>query len=294
MNLDNQNMIAETYDTRRCELGEGVLWHPLRKQLFWFDILNKKLLSRNGDQPLSWDFDECVSAAGWVDRDTLLVASETGLFRFDLQSGSRQLLCAIESDNPSTRSNDGRADPFGGFWIGTMSKTEEARAGAIYRYYKGELHPIHTKVSIPNSICFSPEGDTAYFSDTPSGTIMRQPLDCEGWPSGAAEVFVDLQSEGLYPDGSVVDGDGGLWNAQWGAGRVARYLPDGNFDVAIRTGCPQSTCPAFGGDDLSTLYIVSAYTDLDDEADIDHSQQGVTFSMNTGFTGRPEPQVIIE
>jgi len=70
------------YDDRPCELGEGPLWHPERQQLFWFDIINKRMMARQGQTRQSWDFDEYVSAAGWVDRDTLLIASETGLWRF--------------------------------------------------------------------------------------------------------------------------------------------------------------------------------------------------------------------
>ncbi|MEL6588225.1 MAG: SMP-30/gluconolactonase/LRE family protein, partial [Pseudomonadota bacterium] len=127
--------MTEIYDTRRCNLGEGPLWHPTRQELFWFDIIGKTLHSK----AQSWTFDEHVSAAGWVDDTTLLVASETALFRFDLTTGDRTDICALEADNPVTRSNDGRADPQGGFWIGTMGKEAEPKAGAIYRFYKGEL-----------------------------------------------------------------------------------------------------------------------------------------------------------
>jgi sugar lactone lactonase YvrE len=119
------------FDTRACQLGEGPLWHPVREQLFWFDITGRRLLTRKGDSAQEWHFAEMVSAAGWCGPDELFIASETGLFRFDLDSGNRTLLCALEADNTATRSNDGRADPQGGFWIGTMGKTEGPGAGAI-------------------------------------------------------------------------------------------------------------------------------------------------------------------
>ena len=112
--------MTDVFDIRRCELGEGPLWHPERKQLYWFDIPGKRLLTQNDDGPQEWHFPGCVSAAGWIDRDTLMIASETALFRFNLETGSKRDIVALESDNPVTRSNDGRADPFGGFWIGTM------------------------------------------------------------------------------------------------------------------------------------------------------------------------------
>ena len=130
------------FDDRPCALGEGPLWHPERKQLFWFDIVGKSLMAQAPDAQISWQFSEHVSAAGWVDRDTLLMASETGLWRFDLANGQKELIVPLEADNPVTRSNDGRADPWGGYWIGTMGKNAEKGAGAIYRFWKGELRQL--------------------------------------------------------------------------------------------------------------------------------------------------------
>lgn len=282
-------MTTQTYDTRSCELGEGPLWHPERQQLFWFDILGKRLLSRDGDTPLAWEFDEYVSAAGWIDRDTLMVASQTALLQFDIASGDHEVITPLEADNSVTRSNDGRADPAGGFWIGTMGIDGEPGAGAIHRYYRGALEVLYPEITISNSICFAPDGKHAYYTDTRSHQIMVQPLDAEGWPDGAPEVLVDLREEGLNPDGSVVDSEGGIWNAQWGAGRVARYLPDGSFDRAVAVPGLQATCPAFGGADLRTMYVTSAAVGLS-EAD---SSQGCTFSTVPGVVGQAESQVIL-
>ncbi len=120
-------------------MGEGPLWHPVRKQLFWFDIVGKRLLTREDGKPMAWDFDEMVSAAGWIDSDRLLIASETKLFAFNLADGSHVDVVPLEADLPHKRCNDGRADPWGGFWIGTMAKGEPEPVGAFYRYYKGEL-----------------------------------------------------------------------------------------------------------------------------------------------------------
>jgi len=167
---------------------------------------------------LEWSFEEHVSAAGWVDDDTLLIASETGLGLFDIATGRQQRLAALEAETSVTRSNDGRADPWGGFWIGTMGKAAEPGAGAIYRYFRGEIRRVFDRITIPNAICFSPDGDWLYFTDTPRRTIWRQRLrDADGWPAPEApESFVDLTGAGLNPDGAVVDRDGRLWNAQWG------------------------------------------------------------------------------
>lgn len=282
-------MTVQVFDDRTCTLGEGPLWHPGRKQLFWFDIIGCKLLSRSGDEQLSWQFDEHVSAAGWVDEDTLLIASETGLHRFDIGSGQHERIAVLEDKNPATRSNDGRADPHGGFWIGTMGKDAAPRAGAIYRFHAGQIELLYPEITISNSICFAPDGRTAYFADTPTSRIMRQTLDDRGWPEGPAEVFVDLGADGLNPDGSVVDAEGCLWNAQWGASRVARYDADGRFLSAVEFSARQISCPAFGGADLTTLFATSAAEGLRGDDPV----QGQTFAKQTDTRGQAEHRVIL-
>lgn len=276
-----------TFDDRICTLGEGPLWHPERAQLFWFDILGNRLLSRTADGPMEWQFDENVSAAGWVDRDRLLIASETCLSVFDLASGARDKLVDLEADNPVTRSNDGRADPFGGFWIGTMGKNAEDKAGAIYRYYRGEVVRLYSDVTIPNAICFAPDGRTAYYTDTTQHVVMRQMLDGAGWPEHAPTPFLDLNAEGLNPDGAVIDTQGNFWGAQWGASRVAQYDTKGNFLTAVNFPASQISCPAFGGADMKTLFATSAATGVS-EAD-----GGKTFTAPVAAQGQKEHRVIL-
>ncbi|MEM7288907.1 MAG: SMP-30/gluconolactonase/LRE family protein [Pseudomonadota bacterium] len=277
-------MKSEIYDSRRCILGEGPLWHPERDQLFWFDIIGKKLLTVEAGAAKEWQFDECVSAAGWIDRETLLVASETGLYRFDIASGQSSLVIELEADNPATRSNDGRADPWGGFWIGTMGKVLEANAGSIYRFINGKVERLFSDITIPNAICFSPDRQFAYFTDTLTRLIMRQKLDEEGWPIGEADKFIDLRSQELNPDGAVVDSEGYLWNAQWGARRIARYTPQGRFDHAIEFPALQVSCPAFGGNNHSTLFVTSAAEGLTSPS----AEDGQSFVVETDFAGTPE------
>ncbi|MBT5679357.1 MAG: SMP-30/gluconolactonase/LRE family protein, partial [Marinovum sp.] len=167
-------MTVTIFSDTKCKLGEGPLWHPERQQLFWFDILAKRLITRLGDTEHYWQFDEHVSAAGWIDHDRLLIASETRLFSFNLVTQVQQTVVALEAKDLRTRSNDGRADPWGGFWIGTMGKQAEAGLGVIYRYYQGMLRPLYRAISISNAICFSPNRKYAYFADTATQTILRQ------------------------------------------------------------------------------------------------------------------------
>ncbi|WP_149143032.1 SMP-30/gluconolactonase/LRE family protein [Gemmobacter caeruleus] len=282
--------MAEVFDNRPCFLGEGPLWHPDRRMLFWFDIIGKRLLARGQDGTRDWQFDEHVSAAGLVDAATLLIASETGLWRFDIDSGTRSLLAPLEADRPETRSNDGRADPWGGFWIGTMGKQAEPGAGAIYRWYRGALRVIAPGISISNAICFAPDRSCAYYADTARQIMWRQPLDAEGWPEGDRAIWRDFTAEGLWPDGAVTDAAGGIWLAQWGAGRVARHHADGAFDRALTLPAPHASCPAFAS---GRLVVTTAQEGLDPDALRAAPLSGQVFDLGPVAGARDEPRVML-
>lgn len=281
-------MTPTVFSDTKCTLGEGPLWHPERKQLFWFDIMERKLLTVEEGRERHWEFETYVSAAGWVDRDRMMVATARALVLFDLNTGAQTKVCDLEADDGVTRSNDGRADPSGGFWIGTMGVRIEKDAGAIYRWYRGELRKLYDNITVPNSICFSPGGDLAYWTDTAIRKIMVQSLDDEGWPIGTPRVLIDLTVPGVNPDGSVVDAEGRLWNAEWGTGRVTMYRPDGTRDVSIDLPASQTTCPAFGGENLTTMFVTSAAENLPDEV-----PAGKTFVVDIPATGQKEHRVIL-
>lgn len=283
-------MSARVNDARACELGEGPIWHPEREQLFWFDILGKRLLCNSGE---SWSFEDHVSAAGWVDRDTLLIASERELFTFEPETGSSQHICGLEADDPKTRSNDGRADPWGGFWIGTMGKAAEPNLGAIYRFYRGELRRLFAPLTITNAICFAPDRSCVYWADSAPGKLFRTPLDENGWPAAAPTLFLDFSGESFGPDGAIIAADGTMLNAQWGASRVARYSPEGAFIEAFEFEASQISCPALGGPDLTTLYATSAQQGMTSEQLAAEPLAGQTFSTETQIKGLPEYQVIL-
>ncbi|MEL7114758.1 MAG: SMP-30/gluconolactonase/LRE family protein [Pseudomonadota bacterium] len=287
-------MQVEIFDDTPCELGEGPLWHPRQGQLFWFDILNNRLHSSDGETRLTRQFNQNVSAAGWTGEESLLIASESGLAEIDLPSGSQQEICPLEEDNPETRSNDGRADPMGGFWIGTMGKKAEKHAGSIYRYYRGELRRLYRKVTIPNGICFAPDGSRAYFTDTLMQRILVQDLDGAGWPKGTPQVFVDLRADRMNPDGAVTDRDGNLWSAHWGASAVFCFDLDGKVIHKVTLPARHTSCPAFGGAELSDLFVTTAREHLDDAAIEKEPQNGLTFVVrDLGAVGWPEPQVML-
>lgn len=278
------------FDQRQCNLGEGVFWHPIRKQLFWFDILEKKLLTLDNGTPLEWHFDEHVSAAGWIDENCLLIASETKLFSFNLDTSNVVDVCELEASIDNNRSNDGRADPWGGFWISTMDKGAEQKAGSIYRIYNGQLSRLHAGITIPNSICFSPDETCAYFSDTSRQIIFKQILTNEdGWPAGGAEVFADFSTEKLNPDGAVVDKDGNVWCAFWGSSQIICLSSDGGIIRRVEVPAQQPSCVAYGGDDFDTLYITSARYGMSFKSEND----GQTFKFKPDLVGLAEPRVIL-
>lgn len=276
--------MAEVHDPRLCRLGEGALWHPERGELFWFDILNARLYTRARE----WQFEEAFSAAGWVDADTLIAASQSGLWRFDIGSGACTRLADLEADNDVTRSNDGRADPQGGFWIGTMGWNAERGAGAIYRYFRGEVRKLFDGITITNSTCFAPDGRTAYFSDTARATIWAVSLDSDGWPVGERRVFVE-GAKGC--DGAICDGEGYIWSARWGGACVVRLAPDGVVDHVETLPVPQVTCPALTPDGV--LYATTAHDGLDDAARAAAPLSGAVFHVCDGVPGRAEPRVIL-
>lgn len=286
-------MTARVFDERLCELGEGPLWHPERGQLFWVDIVNGKLLSRDGADELAWNFDAMISALGWIDRQRLLVVSETALIDFTIDTGERRSVADLDLGY-GLRTNDGRADPWGGFWFSSMHKEAEPRAGAIYRLVNGRVERLFTDITITNAICFSPDRRWAYFADTPLGEVRRVALDAStGMPSGAPEVFLDLSKHGLNPDGAVTDAEGNLWIAQWGACRVAVYDPRGRFLRAIAVDAPNTSCPAFGGPEFATLFCTTAREGMDADALATHPRSGMVFAAEGVGRGRAEPAVIL-
>ena len=217
-----------------------------------------------GDTPESHAADTITAGAGTVDEERL---------------------AALEADRPGNRSNDGRADAFGGFWIGTMERDGRAGKGAIYRYLDGELRLLRGNMSIPNAICFSPDGRLAYFADTAAQTVWSQDLDARGWPCADARVFLDLAGTDQFPDGAVTDAQGRFWNARWGSGAVACHAPDGRLLRRLSLPASQPSCPAFGGPGLAQLIVTSA-------AEGRHGpQDGRTWLLDPDAQGRPEPRV---
>lgn len=285
---------AKLFVDCRNLLGEGPIWHPTRNELFWFDIVGQKLLCANIDGTVlnTWLFDEPVAAAAVIDNDFLLLATASKLVKFSIVDGTQELVLPLEADKPNTRSNDSRVNPAGGFWIGTMSLIEETGAGSVYQYRAGKLEKLFGDISIPNATCFSPDGTTAYWTDTPTNLIKKCMIDPNtGMPVGDWQNHIDTSGHRGHPDGAVIDSAGYLWSARWGGSCVVRHAPDGSIDRIIEVPASNITCPAFGGDDLKTLYITSARQGLSDEQLAEQPHAGSVFSIQVDVPGLPETPV---
>ncbi|MDG4891109.1 MULTISPECIES: SMP-30/gluconolactonase/LRE family protein [unclassified Mesorhizobium] len=278
-----------------CQLGEGPSYDPGTETLFWFDIVNGKLL----EKPLAGalkihDLGVMASAIAVIDDARQLIATEIGLQVRDVATGKLTLHTPIEADNPLTRSNDSRVHPCGALWTGTMGKDEGKGAGAIYWFFKGELRRLFSDITVSNSICFSDDGTIAYYTDTATGLLMRVACDpATGLPTGEPNIFVDHRSQKGYVDGSVVDRDGVLWNAVWGGKAVKAYSPDGMLLREIPMPVTQPSCPAFVGPNADRLAVTSAWKGKDDKQRKLDPQAGMTFLLDIPVRGRFEPRVLI-
>jgi sugar lactone lactonase YvrE len=281
--------------TRLSELGEGASYDPQTDSLFWFDILNGLLLQHplNGRETIVHRIGQMASAVAAIDPARQLVLTETGFFIRDRLTGSLSLHTPLEADNPATRSNDARVHPSGALWAGTMGKNAETGAGAIYWFRKGELRKLFDRISIPNSICFSPDGTAAFYVDTAVGDLMRVACDpSTGLPSGEPKLFARLDGPGGF-DGSIVDADGTLWNARWGEARLVSYAPNGEFLSQIALPASQVTCPAFIGTKADRLAVTSAFVGLAPDQRLKEPQAGATFRLDLPVKGRHEPSVLL-
>ncbi|RWM36592.1 SMP-30/gluconolactonase/LRE family protein [Mesorhizobium sp.] len=278
-----------------CQLGEGPSYDPGTDTLFWFDIVNGKLL----EKPLAGalkihDLGLMASAIAIIDDARQLIATEKGLYVRDVATGKLTPHTPIEADNPATRSNDSRVHPCGAFWVGTMGKDEGKGAGAIYWFFKGELRRLYADITVSNSICFSEDGAVAYYTDTATGLLMRVACDpANGLPTGEPKLFVDHRSQKGYVDGSVVDRDGVLWNAVWGGKAVKAYSPDGTLLREIAMPVTQPSCPAFVGQKADRLAVTSAWKGKDEKQRALDPQAGMTFLLDIPVRGRFEPRVLI-
>jgi sugar lactone lactonase YvrE len=250
-------------------LGESPVWHPREQVLYWCDIPGKRL---NRFDPKSgalshWDFDtEPASVAPRLD-GALLLAMRDGLWRFDPVRGERTRLAASPYDPAHERFNDGKCDPQGRFWVGTIYEPRDPALAALYCFDGSELKRKADGITNSNGLGWSPDGRTMYWSDTKAHTVYAFDFDPASGELSARREFVrfaarqpgqDLADYGGRPDGAAVDAEGCYWVALFEGQRVLRLSPAGEVVREVRLPVRCATMPCFGGPDLRTLYITTA------------------------------------
>lgn len=280
----------------KCELGEGATWCARTSRLYWTDIEGKRLWrydAREGKH-VTWAMPERLACfALCEDARTLLLGLESRLAFFDLETGSVDTIVEVEPGVP-TRLNDGRCDRQGRFVFGTKYEATPMQAiGGFYRLNHDltlERLPLPAP-AISNSIAFSPDGSTMYYCDS----LTRKICACDYNAGGAdgtianQRVFATLTDETGVPDGSTVDAEGGLWNAQWGGGRVVRYGADGVETGRVKIPTAQPSCVTLGGALLDTLYVTSARADMEPAALAREPHAGGVFAVRISRLGLVEP-----
>lgn len=278
-------------DGTLLELGEGPTFDPVSGTAWWFNILGRELheLHVATGRKNVHSLPVMGSVLTAIDTQRQLLASDEGLFIREIATGALTPHAALEPGNTHTRSNDGRVHPSGALWIGTMGRKAEDGAGAIYHVASGTVTKLYPEISIPNSICFSPDGRTGYFTDTRSGKLMHVALDpATGLPRDKATVLVDGSGRNGGFDGSVCDAEGTIWNARWGAAVLDRYDANGTLIASFSVPARQVTCPAFIGPDASRLLVTSAWEGMDDTARDADKLAGATFEMGFSVKGIAE------
>ena len=280
---------AEVVVDGKNELGEGVVWSPAHGEVQWTDIIGRRFWAyRPADgRTRSVALPDRLACFAPLGGSSLLAGFAGGLEVFDLESGARRPIAPIEPDRPTTRVNDGKLDRRGRLVFGTMDEDPDGARpiGQVYAY-EGEARPraLFSGVRIANSIAFSPDGRRMYFADTPEKCIRCYDYDPDSGELSNEQTFAEVAGPG-YPDGSTVDADGCLWNAEWAGGRVVRYTPEGRVDRVLLLPCSRITCCAFGGVSLDRLFVTSATTGLDATALAAESHAGALFAFDPGVRG---------
>lgn len=281
--------VAAAADT----LGEAPLWCSRTNRLWWVDIASATLKSLD---PETGECDavvlpgKTVGSFAFRKQGGFLVAIDNRLVVFEL--GKEVVAFADpEPDIPTNRMNDGKADRRGRYWVGSMDAAISRPSGSFHRIDPdGSTHAMFDDVLTPNSVAFSPDDRTLYFSDTRRFRIWAFDLDIETGNIANRRLFRDTTGHRGRPDGSTVDSEGYLWNAEFAGWRIVRYAPDGEIDRVIEVPVEQPTSVAFGGPDLKTLFITTARLNLTPEKLLAQPLAGHVLAVDLDVAGVAEPR----
>lgn len=274
------------------ELGEGVLWRESDATVWWVDILGRRIhcLVWPGLALTTYATHERPSALAFIDGrdDALIVSFESGFAVWTPATGAIDWIARPSTLGDGVRLNDGRVDPQGRFWVGSMSERGVAKGelapGALFRLTaEGRAEPVVAGLHISNGICWSPDGRRMYLADSARGEVYAAPFDPAHGAPARFERFAQFTGES--PDGAVTDVAGNYWTALWGGARVAVLSPDGAEIASVAVGAPQPSCPAFGGPDRNLLFVTTARQGMSAEDISAHPDSGNLFVFETSAKG---------
>jgi sugar lactone lactonase YvrE len=258
------------------QLGESPFWHPDDAALWWCDIPGRRLSRADpaAGTVRHWPLPADPGCVAPLPGGELLLALRDGLWRFDPRSAERSRLAAPPYDTATERFNDGRADPLGRLWVGTIYEPRSPARAALYRFDGAGLVRMAEGITVSNGLAFSPDGRTLYWSDTTSHTVYAFDLDLAQGSLSRQRVWArfarrepqqPLAAYGGRPDGAAVDAEGCYWVAMFEGAQLLRLSPTGELlaQLPLPVRCP--TMPCFGGADLRTLYVTTARANRPDE-----------------------------
>jgi sugar lactone lactonase YvrE len=272
----------------RAVLGEGPIWDAVRGRLAFVDIDREQI---HLFDPVTRAHDVMAvgvpcSAIARTGRGDWIAAAGRGFVRLDPETGDTTTVALVEPESNATRMNDGAVDPRGRFWAGSMSTRREDGRGTLYRLDPdGRVQTMLGPVTTSNGPAWSPDGHLMYYVDTRTRRIDVFDYDLEPGTIANRRVFVDLASGPGRPDGVTTDAQGGVWVALWDGAAVRRYTPDGRLDREWPLPVRFVTKCAFGGPDLTDLYITTASAGLTSEARAAQPHAGGLFHLRPGVRG---------
>jgi sugar lactone lactonase YvrE len=272
-----------------ADIGEGPVWWPEQGLLLWVDITrgHVHVLDPATSGRRRVEVGQPVGAVVPRRSGGLALAVQEGFALADAISGPARLAVPVGGD-PSLRMNDGKCDPQGRFWAGTMAYDEREGAGTLYRLDPDlRVGTMLDGLTVSNGMGWSLDGRTMYFIDTPTQRVDAFDFDPGQGAIANRRPLVEVPPEAGLPDGMTVDAEGFLWVALWGGWAVRRYAPDGTLDRVVRLPVSQVSSCTFGGPDLDELYVTSAASDLAPAALRHEPHAGGLFRHRPGVRGLP-------
>lgn len=272
-----------------AELGEGPVWDTERGLLLWVDIMGKLIHEydpRTGSDT-SFPTPVPVGAVALRDRGGLVLAMEDGFWLWGAGRNDPKRFVPVEADMPENRMNDGKVDPAGRFWAGTMAYDQRNDHAALYRLDSdGTVRTMISPVSLSNGMDWSLDSAVMYYVDSLAHSVDAFDFDAASGEISNRRVLIRVAPEDGDPDGMCLDTEGFIWLAVWGASEVRRYTPAGELVSYVRLPVTQVTSVAFGGEDLMDLYITSAAENLGEDELRRQPSAGALFRCRPGAKGR--------